>query len=84
MKRFVILLLLLFLPVICFGFEYDINGYDNEGNYVYGELDVDHKGAYGYIYTQDGESKRVNLEWTEKGYLEGYDEDGNYYDLQLE
>lgn len=68
----------------CYGYDYDISGTDSEGGYVYGEVEVDQDGGDGYIYTDDGEEKHIDVEWTGHGEMEGYDEEGNYYELEVE
>lgn len=84
MKYFLLVIFILLTPLICFSYDYDVSGYDSDGSYVYGDVEVDQGGGDGYIYTKDGEEKHIDVDWTGKGELEGYDEDGNYYELEVE
>jgi hypothetical protein len=85
MKRILIaFVLVLFSPIICFSYDYDVSGTNSDGNSVYGNVEVNQNGGDGYIYTDDGEEKHIDVDWTGKGKLEGYDEDGNYYELEVE
>ena len=64
-------------------YDYDVSGYGDDG-YVYGDITVDKNGGDGYIYDDDGNEKWIDVEWTGNGTLEGYDEDGNYYELDVD
>jgi hypothetical protein len=72
------------LPLISFGSEYIIVGSDSNGNYYYGEVKVERGKGTGHIKSEEGESKKIDLERTEKVIFTGYDEDGNYYELEKE
>ena len=65
-------------------YNYDVSGYSYEGDYVYGEIDVDQSGGDGYIYDEEGNEVHINVDWTGHGELEGYDSEGNYYDLEVD
>jgi len=66
-------------------YDYDVSGYDSEGNYVYGDANADgSRDVDGYIYSEDGDSKSFSGEWVGKGEIEGYDEDGNYLSLEVD
>jgi hypothetical protein len=64
-------------------YDYSISGYGDDG-YVYGDVSVDKNGGSGYICDDDGNEKYIDVEWTGKGELDGYDEDGNYYELETD
>lgn len=64
-------------------YNYDISGYDEDGNYVYGNVDIDESGE-GYIVDEDGNEKYIEVEWVGYGEMEGYDEDGEYYELGVD
>jgi len=65
-------------------YDYDVSGYDSEGNYVYGDANADgSRDVDGYIYSEDGDSKSFSGEWVGKGEIEGYDEDGNNLSLEV-
>lgn len=65
-------------------YNYDIEGYSYDGDYVYGNIDITDKYGDGYIYDEWGNEKYIEVEWVDYGVLEGYDEDGNYYELEAE
>ncbi|NJB86905.1 hypothetical protein GGR26_002682 [Lewinella marina] len=67
-----------------YNYNYDIEGYDEDGNYVYGNIDISGKNGHGYITTEDGNDLSIDIEWVDYGELEGYDENGTYYNLELE
>lgn len=78
-----------FIPRYYYGtgyrtYNYDVNGYSDGGDYVYGEIDVDRSGGDGYIYDDEGNEMYIDVEWAGKGELEGYDSEGNYYELEVE
>lgn len=77
-------ILITLLPLSCFAYEYDVSGNNDSGNYIYGNVEVDQSGGDGYIYQDDGEEKHIEVEWTEYGELAGYDEDGTYYEFEVE
>ena len=63
---------------------YDVSGYDENGNYISGTNDVTKYGGDGYIIDEDGNEKHIEVDWTGKGELDGYDEDGIYYELEVD
>jgi replication-associated recombination protein RarA len=67
-----------------YNYNYDINGSDQDGNNVTGNIDINGKYGSGTITDEDGNEKTVDVEWVNKGALEGTDEDGNSYDLEVE
>jgi antitoxin component YwqK of YwqJK toxin-antitoxin module len=64
-------------------YSYSVSGYGND-NSVYGDISVNKNGGSGTIYDENDNEISIDLEWTGKGTLEGYDEDGNYYELEVE
>jgi hypothetical protein len=64
-------------------YNYDVSGYDDVGNAVTGNVDIDRDGE-GYIIDEDGNEKSITVEWTGYGEMEGYDEDGNCYELEVD
>lgn len=64
-------------------YNYDISGYDEDGNYVSGNVDIDEYWD-GYIEDEYGNEKYIEVEWVDWGVMEGYDEDGVYYELNVE
>ena len=64
-------------------YDYDVSGSGDDG-YVYGDVTVDQSGGDGTIYDEYGNEHNVTVDWTGRGELEGYDEDGNYYELEVD
>jgi len=67
-----------------YNYNYDVSGYSDYGDYVYGEIDIEGKYGEGYVYDEYGDEIYVDVEWSGYGTLEGYDEDGNYYEFEVE
>ena len=67
-----------------YGYNYDIEGYSDSGDYFYGEVDTEGKYGEGYNYDDYGNEIYVETEWTGNGELEAYDEDGNYYEFEVD
>jgi hypothetical protein len=51
---------------------------------VSGTIDINGKYGSGIIEDEDGNEKRIDVEWVGKGELEGTDEDGNSYELEVD
>lgn len=66
-------------------YEYDVSGYGDSG-YVSGEIEANRgsRDVEGYLYTEDGSEVYFKGEWTGYGEIEGYDENGNYYEIETE
>lgn len=65
-------------------YNYDVSGFDEDGNPIEGNIDVNKRGGEGYIIDKDGNKKRIEVEWSGRGQLEGTDEDGNSLDLEVD
>lgn len=65
-------------------YNYAVSGYNSSGDYVYGEIEVDQSGGNGYIYNDEGDEVNIDVDWTGYGTLEGYDYEGNYYELEVD
>lgn len=65
-------------------YEYSVSGVDENGNYVEGDVEVSQDGGSGTVSDEYGNEKEVDVEWTGNGELEGTDEDGETYDLEVE
>lgn len=65
-------------------YNYDITGSDENGNSVYGNIDIEGKYGGGYIEDDYGNEKYIEVEWVDYGVLEGVDEDGNYYEFEVD
>lgn len=66
-----------------YSYNYDVSGY-GDGGYVYGNVDVSGKYGEGYIYNENGDELYVDVEWVDNGVLEAYDEEGNWYELEVD
>ena len=66
-----------------YGYNYDVEGYSDSGDYFYGEIDTEGKYGEGYIYDDYGNEIYVETEWVGNGELEAYDEYGNYYEFEV-
>jgi len=65
-------------------YNYDISGSDENGNSVYGNVDIQGRSGSGYIEDDYGNQKDIEVEWIDYGVLEGTDEDGNAYELEVD
>mgnify|MGYP000113430057 CR=1 FL=1 len=66
-------------------YNYDVSGYSSDsGDYLYGNVDTSGKYGEGYIYDEDGNEIYVETEWTDYGVMEAYDEEGNYYEFEVD
>ena len=66
-------------------YDYNVSGYGN-GEYVNGNIDAS-KGSGdvdGYLTLDDGTEVSFEGEWVGNGEIEGYDENGNYYELEVD
>lgn len=65
-------------------YDYDVSGYGN-GEYVSGNIDASgDRYVDGYLTLDDGTEVSFDGEWTGNGMVEGYDENGNYYELEVD
>lgn len=81
----VILILLIVTTIPCRANTYDVSGYDDNGNYVYGEIEAEgEKYGHGEIFVEDGNQRDIDFEWTGYGELEATDDEGNIYDLDVD
>jgi uncharacterized protein YcfL len=65
-------------------YNYDVSGLDYDGNSVRGNIDINGKYGSGTIEDENGNTKYIDVEWVDYGVMEGVDEDGNYYDLEVD
>jgi len=86
-KNYITLISASNLPIYAGGgyntYDYSVSGY-GDYDYVYGEVTVDQDGGSGYIYLENGDELYITVDWTGYGTLEGYDDDGNYYLLDVD
>lgn len=59
---------------------YDVSG-SGDGQYVNGYVDSD---GDGYITLENGSEVSFDGDWTGNGQLDGYDENGNYFQLDVD
>lgn len=66
-------------------YEYEVSGTGDSG-YVHGEIEANkgEKEVEGYLYNEEGDQVHFEGEWTGKGEIEGYDENGDYIELEIE
>lgn len=64
-------------------YNYDVEGYDNNGDYVSGNVDISSNDGEGYISNDNGEDISITVEWSGYGEIEGTDDDGNTYNLTI-
>ncbi len=67
-----------------YGYNYDVEGYSDSGDYFYGEIDTQGKYGEGYVYDDYGNEVYVETEWVDYGVLEATDEYGNTYEFEVE
>ena len=66
-------------------YDYDVSGYGDDGS-VTGSIDSTSgiKDVDGTLTLEDGEEVSFEGEWVGKGEIEGTDENGNYYTLEVD
>lgn len=64
-------------------YNYDVNGYDEEGNEVSGTINIEDKYGAGTITNSDDEEIDIQAEWISKGILKATDDNGNEYELEV-
>jgi hypothetical protein len=62
-------------------YNYDVSGYGAIGNI---DAYKDSKYVEGYLVLDDGTEVYFDGEWIGKGLIEGYDENGDYYELEVD
>lgn len=67
-----------------YSYNYDVSGYDGNGNEVAGNVTMHGKYGKGTITTFDEEEIDVDVEWTGYGELKAIDVDGNEYELGVD
>jgi len=79
------ILVTLSFSVVASDYKYDVSGYGDQG-YYYGEIDANRgsRDVDGYIYDENGEAKYFSGEWSGYGEVEGYDEDGNNIEMEVD
>ena len=74
------------MPLTVYSTDYDVSGYGSDG-YYYGEIETNSSDLEvdGHLYDEDGNSVYFNGEWTGLGQeVEGYGENGDYIQLEVE
>ena len=67
-----------------YGYNYDIDGYDEKSNYVTGNVDMNGKYGSGTIENAEGEEVSIEVEWFDWGQMTGEDENGVTYELGVQ
>ncbi|MFK6999719.1 hypothetical protein V3Q90_02270 [Flavobacterium oreochromis] len=65
-------------------YNYNVKGYDKEGNQVTGNIDIEGKYGAGIIMTVKKEEINIQVEWIGYGKLQAVDDKGNEYELEVE
>ena len=65
-------------------YNYDVIGYNDNGDDVSGNVTMNGKYGNGTITTSDGDEVEVDAEWIDYGKLKATDNDGNEYELEAE
>lgn len=67
-----------------YGYNYNVSGLDENGESVFGNIDIEGKYGSGTIEKADGEEVDVDVEWDGFGELLAEDADGNNYYMSVE
>ncbi|WP_291151752.1 hypothetical protein [Flavobacterium sp. UBA7680] len=67
-----------------YGYNYDVSGYDENGNEVTGNVSMEDKYGTGTITNAEGDKVDVEVEWVDYGELKATDQDGNEYELTVD
>lgn len=65
-------------------YNYDVSGYDQDGGYVFGNVDTNDRHVEGYVFNDQGDEVYFQGEFFGRGEIEGYDEHGNYVYLEVD
>ena len=66
------------------GYDYEVSGYGDSG-YATGEITADSDGnVEGYLNLENGSEVSFDGEFSGYGEIEGYDENGDYYSLEVD
>ncbi|MET3981138.1 hypothetical protein ABIB62_003785 [Mucilaginibacter sp. UYP25] len=65
-------------------YNYDVEGSDDNGKSVTGNISVSGKYGTGTITDEDGDEQDIDVEWVDYGKLEGTDENNNTYELEVQ
>lgn len=85
MKKYWLALIGCFFSTICLASDYNVSGHGGRG-YYYGEIESSSgtKDVEGYLYDENGNSTYFSGEWSGRGEIEGYNENGDYIQLEVE
>ncbi len=67
-------------------YEYDVSGYGSDGQYVTGKINAykNNDDVEGILIFEDGEIAAFNGKWIGNGLIKGSDENGDYYELEID
>lgn len=65
-------------------YNYDVIGFDSNGNEVTGNISIEGKEGIGYLFDTNQNKIKVIVEWTGHGKLKAIDNDNNQYELEVE
>ncbi len=83
MKYIFSLMILIILPVSAIANDYSVDGYGDDG-YVYGDVETNGRDIEGYLYKENGDEVYFEGEFNGYGTIDGYDENGDYYQLDVD
>ncbi len=65
-------------------YNYDVIGFDSNGNEVTGYIAIEGKEGIGYLFDTHQNKIKVIVEWTGHGKLKAIDNRNNHYELEVE
>lgn len=73
-------------PAYAGDYSYDVSGYSSSGEYVSGELETNRgsRDVEGTLTLENGEQVQFEGEWTGRGTVEGTDENGESYEIEVD
>ena len=83
MKNIFSVLIFILFPITIFSYEYSVSGYGSDGDYVYGDVETSGQDVDGYLYDYSGNTIYFDGEFDGYGTIEGYGDDGIYYELEV-
>ena len=79
----IVFVLMTFSLIDVYAYDYDVSGYGDGGS-VSGSVETYGQSVEGTLVTEDGETVNFEGEFTGRGEIEGYGDDGNYYELEVD
>lgn len=86
-KKIVFLsIILITTNVLAADHVYDVSGYDDNGNYVYGEVEANNgeRDISGTLFDDNGNIIDIDGQWNGYGQIDAEDMEGNSFDLETD